>query len=100
MTFVYEVAQNNRISFLDVLFTREGDSFTTSLYRKPTFSELYTNFYSFTSDKYKKGFTFSLLFRIFIFGICFISKLSFLKNKFGKNSYPMHFIDKCTKIFE
>ena len=50
MTFTYEVEQNNRMSFLDVLVTREGDSFSTSLYMKPTFSGLYTNFYSYISD--------------------------------------------------
>ena len=62
MTFTYEVQQNNCISFLDVLVTREGDSFST-------FSRLYTNFYSYISDKYKKGLIFSLLFRVFMFTV-------------------------------
>ena len=31
MTFVYEVEQNNCIPLLDVLITREGDRFSTTL---------------------------------------------------------------------
>ena len=65
MTFTYEIEQNNCLPFLDVLDTREGESLSTSLYRKPTFSGLYTNFYSYIPDKYKKGLIFSLLFRVY-----------------------------------
>ena len=102
MTFTYEVEQNNCLPFLDVLVTREEETFSTSLYRKPTFSGLYTNFYSYICDKYKKGLIFSLLFRIFTFAIDsnkFQSEVKFLKDIFRKNSYPEHFIDKCIKIF-
>ena len=46
MTFTYETEKDNKLAFLDVLVTREGGrwSFSSSLYRKPTFSGLYSNF--------------------------------------------------------
>ena len=102
MHFTYEVEQNNCLSFLDVLVTREENVLSTSLYRKPTFSGLYTNFYSFISEKYKKGLILSLFFRIFTFTITwekFHSEVEFLRNIFKKNSYPEHFFDKCIKTF-
>ena len=102
MTFTYEEERDNCLSFLDVLVTREYNAFSTSLYRNPTFSGLYTNFYSFISDKYKKGLIFCLLFRSFTFTISwdrFHAEVEFLKGIFRKNSYPEHFIDKCIKIF-
>ena len=56
MTFTYETEKENKLAFLDVLVTRKGGrSFTTSLYRKPTFSGLYSNFESFMADSYKRG---------------------------------------------
>ena len=94
--------ENNCIPFLDVMVTREGETFVTSLYRKPTFSGLYTNFFSYISEKYKQGLIFSLLFRIFTLTVDwekFHSEVEFLKVIFKKNSYPEHFIDKCIRIF-
>ena len=54
MNFTHEIKKNNSLAFLDGLVTREN-TFCTSLYRKPTFSGLYSNFKSFMSDPYKKG---------------------------------------------
>ena len=102
MHFTYEIEQNNCLPFLDVLVTRENDSFSTSLYRKPTFSGLYTNFYSFISEQYKKGLILCLIFRIFSFITDwnkFHQEVLYLKEIFKKNSYPEHFIDKCIKTF-
>ena len=65
MTFTYEIEENNCLAFLDVLVTRE-DKFSTSLYRKPTFSGLYSNFESFMPDSYKKGLIYTLLHRAFV----------------------------------
>ena len=102
MTFTYEVEHDNCLPFLDVLVTREGDSLLTSIYRKPTFSGLYTNFYSYISEKYKKGLIFSLIFRIFTFTVDwnkFHTEVEYLKEILRKNSYPEYFIDKCIKMF-
>ena len=100
MNCIYEVEQDNSLLFLDVLVTREGDKFSTSFYRKHTISGLYTNFYSFISDNYKKDLTFTLLFRVSsIDWNKFHAEVTYLKDIFRKNSFPLHFIDYCIKIF-
>ena len=38
ITFTYEIEKENSLSFLDVLVSRDWNCFSTSLYRKPTFS--------------------------------------------------------------
>tara|TARA_Y100000310_G_scaffold202746_1_gene202988 strand:- start:291 stop:1547 length:1257 start_codon:yes stop_codon:yes gene_type:complete len=101
MTFTFEVEKNNSLAFLDVLITRE-DSFCTSLYRKPTFSGLYSNFKSFMPDSYKKGLIYTLLHRAFV--LCcnwdkFHVEVCFLKKIFRKNLFPEYFIDRCVKTF-
>ena len=65
INFTHEIEKNNSLAFLDVLVTRENP-FGTSLYRKPTFSGLYSNFKSFMPDSYKKGLIFTLLHSAFV----------------------------------
>ena len=101
MTFTFEVEKDRTLAFLDVLITR-GEIFSTSLYRKPTFSGLYSNFKSFMPDSYKKGLVYTLLHRAFT--LCsswdkFHSEVCFLKEIFRKNLFPTFFIDRCVKIF-
>ena len=45
--------KDKRMPFLDVNIIREQGKFTTSAYRKPTFSEIYTHFDSFLPSSYK-----------------------------------------------
>ena len=102
MSFTYEIEENSKLAFLDVSVSREGDHFTTSLYRKPTFSGLYTNFHSYISDNYKKGLIYCLLFRVFTLTVCwekFDDEVQFLRNLFRKNLFPEFVIDKCIKHF-
>ena len=101
MTFTYEVEKNNTLAFLDVLVTREN-TFCTSLYRKPTFSGLYSNFESFMPVSYKKGLIYTLLHRAFT--LCcnwnkFHLEVSFLKDIFRKNAFSEFFTDRCVKAF-
>ena len=52
--FTIEFEQNNAIPFLDILITRnQNNTFMTSIYRKKTFTGLYTKWDSFTPRKYK-----------------------------------------------
>ena len=101
MRFTYETEKNNSLAFLDVLVTREN-TFCTSLYRKPTFSGLYSNFNSFMPDTYKKGLIYTLLHRAFV--LCcdwnkFHVEVCFLKEIFRKNLFTEHFTDRCIKVF-
>ena len=44
MSFTDDVENNNKLQLLDILVIREDKEFNTNIYRKPTFSGLYTNF--------------------------------------------------------
>ena len=51
INFSFETQKDNPFSFLDVKICREKDKFTTSVFRKDTFSGVYTNFSSFVTLK-------------------------------------------------
>ena len=96
MSFSIETEKENKVSFLDVEIIREH---ATTVYRKPTFSGVYSNF---LPSVYKFGMAYTLFYRCF--RICsnwtlFNTELTFLKVIFRKNDYPENFIDKCFKKF-
>ena len=97
-----EREKENKLSFFDVEIIREHGKFTTTFYRKHTFSGVYSNFESFLSSVYKFGMVYTLFYRCF--RICpnwtqFHTELIFLKGIFQKNGYPKNFIDKFFKKF-
>ena len=55
MSFTNESEKQNKMFFFDVQIFREDKIFTTSVYRKPTFSGVYTHFDCFLSSAYKFG---------------------------------------------
>ena len=65
MSFTIEREKQNRMSILDVQIIRENKTFTTSVYRKPTFSGVYTHFDSFLPSTYKFGNVYTLAYRCF-----------------------------------
>ena len=100
--FTSEIEENNCMSFLDIRITGELNSFSTSVYRKPTFSRVFTNFDSFIPLSYKTGLIWSLLYRAF--SLCsslelFHQEILKLKDIFKRNGYPTSFIDSCVKRF-
>ena len=102
MSFSFEQEKNGKLSFLDVEVSREKGKFVTTVYRKPTFSGVYTHFESFLPTVYKFGMVYTLVYRCF--KICsdwtkFHEELSFLKQGFLKNGCPLSFIDNCFKAF-
>ena len=102
INFTFETEVDDGLSFLDVLVSRDGSQLITSLYRKPTFSGLYTNFNSYISEKYKTGLIYCLLFRIFTLTVDWVKfheEVKYLSDTFRKNQYPQHFFDRCVKIF-
>ena len=58
--FTIKSEKQNRMSFLDIAIICEDKTFTTSVYRKPTFSGVYTHFDSFLSSTYKFGTVYTL----------------------------------------
>ena len=90
------------MSFLDVEISRENAKFLTTVYRKPTFSGVYTHFESFLPSTQKFGMLYTLVYRCFT--LCsdwskFHRELVTLKEIFQRNGYPKSFIDKCFKKF-
>ena len=72
----------------------------TSVYRKSTFSEVFTNFGTFVPKSYKYNLLFTLLHRAFKF--CsyferFHQDIDKLKTIFENNGYPRSFVDFCIK---
>ena len=63
--FTVEFEENNTIPFLDILIKRYNHTFSTSIYRKKTFTGLYTKWDSFTPRKYKVNLIRTLTFRCF-----------------------------------
>ena len=100
--FTFEIEENNSILFLDIKITRVTNSFSTSIYRKVTFSGVFTNFESFIPGSYKSNLIFTLLFRAF--KLCsnfelFHQEILNLKDIFKRNGYSYNFIDVCIKRF-
>ena len=62
--FTMETEKNGKLPFLDVLVCNKP-SLVTSVYRKPTYTGLLINFFSFTSSKYKNDFIKTLLDRCY-----------------------------------
>ena len=58
--------KENKLFFLDVEVIREQGKFTTTIYRKPTFSGVYSNFESFLPSVYKFGIVYTLVYRFFL----------------------------------
>ena len=53
LKFTFDFEQNNSLSVLDVQITRGSKGFSTSVFRKTTFSGVFTNFDSFIFESYK-----------------------------------------------
>ena len=100
--FTFETEDLNNFSFLDVKITRKNKRFVTSIFRKATFSGVYTNYDSFILDTYKIGLLHTLLFRFF--KICssmenFHIEIEHLRSTVKCNNYPVNIIDQCIKKF-
>ena len=65
ISLTIENEKRNRMSFFDVNVICEQGKFTTSVYRKPTFSGNCTHFNSFLSSTYKTDIINTLLYRFF-----------------------------------
>ena len=82
MSFSVEQEKDGKLFFLDVEVSRQEGHFVTTVYRKPTFSGVYTHFESFLPSIYKFGMIYTLVYRCF--KICsdrtkFYEELNFLK---------------------
>ena len=84
------------------MISRSENGFKTSVYHKPTFSGVYSNFNSFIYHEYKIGLVFTMLFRTFsIFSDFsrFHTAVIHLKEILRKNAFPIKLVDNCIKNF-
>jgi hypothetical protein len=100
LKFTIEYEENKSLSFLDVLVTRDSNSLTTTVYRKPTHTDLYLLWDSNQCRKYKIGLIKTLTIRIQ--RIC--SNTSLAKEETDRltqtlinNGYPYHIIRRGIK---
>ena len=82
--------------------SQKGNKFVITVYRKPTFSGVYTHFDSILPTAYKFGMIYTMAFRCF--SICsswtnFHNELAFPKDILLKSGYPISLIDKWFKTF-
>ena len=102
MSFSFEQEENGKLAFLDIEVSWGKGKFVTTVYKKPTFSGVYTHFESFLPTIYKFGMVYTIAYCCF--KICsdwtkLHEELSFLKQGSLKNRYPLPFIDNCFKTF-
>ena len=101
MKFTAEVELNNCINFIGLTISQSANNnngfcFNTSVYRKPAFTGLFTNFNSFTCVNYRLSVLCSLAFHALrLCSTCesFISELKTIKTFLLRNAYPSKIID-------
>ena len=95
ITFTHEIENNNCLPFLDVNVTKESSGhFSTSVYRKPTYTGLITLFSSFTPLFYKSNLISALIHRAWKLSSSYHNlddEIKFLSNVFSNNQYPDSF---------
>ncbi len=100
--FTSEMQSDGSMSFLDLSISSVNGKFCTSVYRKMTFSGVYSNFLSFIPDNFKFGLVHCLLHRSY--ALCssyaaFHEEVVSLKSILNRNGYPMAMLDCCITKF-
>ena len=100
--FTVEHENEGKLPFLDVLLSRHGNTISTSIYRKPTFTGLGMNFLSFIPEQFKINAIKTLLYRSFHLCSDWISihtELAYLTKYFQNNKFPLHLIQRNIRTF-
>ena len=97
--FTYEMEKNNTLPFLDIRVHRipGQDKFSTTVYRKKTYTGLMINWFSFVPMNYKKACIINMIKRAI--SICstyrsLASELDHIRKIALANSYPRSFIEE------
>ena len=97
ISFTCDLEENSILPFLDVKVQRSDGQFITSIYRKPTFTGLFSKFYAFSPLKNKENLISTLTvraFRICSNYILFDQEMNKLKSILQSNGYPLGFIER------
>ena len=102
ISFTMEVENNKQLPFLDVLITKCDNSFSTTVYRKPTFSGLGISYFSFCYNKFKLNSIKSLVSRAYSLCSSFQllnSEFSFIKQYFKENGFRIQLVERVIASF-
>ena len=96
------LTSNNNFSSLDIKICQKKKIFTSSAFRKPTFSCVFINFDNLTPISYKHSLVNNVIFQHF--KICTSyektdNEIKYLKKVFKYNSYYNNFVGVCNKCF-
>ena len=100
--FTCDMENNNSLPFLDILINKNSSTFTTSIYRKDTFTGLGTHYLSFEPIKFKINAIKTLLYRAYHICSSYFTihtEIEFLKKFFHNNGYPESIFHKHVKQF-
>ena len=102
--FTYESEANDCIHFIGLTITHcslsNSNGYSTSVYRKPTFTGLYTNYNSFTPLAYRLSALKCLLYRAFNLSSTwslFHKEITSLRSMLLRNAYPSSILDRIIK---
>lgn len=99
LKFTQEKEIDSSLPFLDVLVSRSSLGLLTFVYRKPTFTSLYTRWDSFCPVKRKINLIKTLIYRALM--ICSKAKLDdelkFITTTLCKNAYPLNIVESIIK---
>ena len=87
------------MSFFDVHIIRKNKTFITSVYRKPTFSRVYTHFDSFLPSSDRFGTVCASRLQLFSNMLKLNQIITFSETNYLKSGCPENFINKCFKRF-
>ena len=99
LEFTMEEENENQLPFLDVMIKRHSERFTTTVYRKPTFSGTYQKWNSFSPKSRKINLLGLIVHRAL--NICSTSTLSDelakIKTIFRNSGYPSYIVERTVK---
>jgi len=100
--FTHELEEDNSLPFLDILFTHVENGFSNNLYRKKTFTNLYTHFDSISPVQYKINLISVLIYRAFQICLSYIAfhrQICNIKRFLQQNRFPLQLINRIIKRF-
>ena len=100
--FTKETEINNKLNFLDCTIVRKNDGFETLVYRKSTFTQLGTSFFSFIPNSFKLNSINTLINRAYNVSSSYFSldkEFTFLKRFFKINGFPLSLIESKIRNF-
>jgi len=101
ITFTKENNENGQLPFLDILISNSS-TFSTTIYRKTTYTGLLLNFKSFTPFQYKTRLIQTLLdrtYKICSSWVIFDKETRILSKNLLRNMYPKRLLEKCIKKY-